>query len=83
MGPASVFRFIELSNFRIAQKTGLTSIAILWYIIVAMEAGLFFMPKFRAPGPRPPGQHVNIKKMKRGGSCAYKNYIRVYRMQAS
>ena len=67
----------------IAQKTGLTSIAILWYIIVAMEAGLFFMPKFRAPGPRPPGQHVNIKKMKRGGSCAYKNYIRVYRMQAS
>ena len=67
----------------IAQKTGLTSIAILWYIIVAMEAGLFFMPKFRAPGPRPPGQHVNIKKMKRGGSCAYKNYTGMYRMQAS
>ena len=67
----------------IAQKTGLTSIAILWYIIVAMEAGLFFMPKFRAPGPRPPGQHVNIKKMKRGGSCAYKNYIGVYRVQAA
>ena len=67
----------------IAQKTGLTSIAILWYIIVAMEAGLFFMPKFKAPGSRPPGQHVNIKKMKRGGSCAYKNYIRVYRVQAS
>lgn len=32
----------------IAQKTGLTSIAILWYIIVAMEAGLFFMPKNKA-----------------------------------
>ena len=74
-------RKLDLGNT--GEKTDLTSTAILWYIIVAMEAGLFFMPKFRAPGPRPPGQHVNIKKMKRGGSCAYKNYIRVYRMQAS
>ena len=31
------------------EKTDLTSTAILWYIIVAMEEGLFFMPKFRHP----------------------------------
>ena len=46
-----------------------------------MEVGLFFMPKI--------GQHRKLprntltKNIKRGGSCAYKNHIGVYRMQAA
>ena len=46
-----------------------------------MEVGFFFMPKI--------GQHRKLprntltKNIKRGGSCAYKNHIGVYRMQAA
>ena len=46
-----------------------------------MEVGFFFMPKI--------GQHRKLprntltKIIKRGGSCAYKNHIRMYRMQAA
>ena len=40
-------RKLDLGNT--GEKTDLTSTAILWYIIVAMEAGLFLMPKFRHP----------------------------------
>ncbi len=47
-----------------------------------MEVGLFFMPKNQAVS-QTVEQHVNLRNIKRGGSCAYKNHIGMYRVQAA
>ena len=46
-----------------------------------MEVGLFFMPKIGRLRKLP--RNTLTKIIKRGGSCAYKNHIGVYRMQAA
>lgn len=53
--------------FGISAKA-LTGAAGICYIRLAMEVGLFFMPKNKLSG---------------GGSCAHKNHISMYGMQAA
>ena len=54
----------------------------LWYIRLAMEVGLFFMPFFRCAFKawKGVGKH---KEFNGGGSCAHENNTGMYRMQES
>ena len=83
-GISSCSRFIPKKFFqKNANNIGKSLLFKLGYdtIFGRMEVGFFFMPKI--------GQHRKLprntltKIIKRGGSCAYKNHIGVYRMQAA